>query len=334
MTMDASQFYQLTVADSDAGERLDRYLQTNSPATSRSRFKDLIKQGFVASSDRTITEPNHRVKPGETITVEIPPAQPAIPKGEAITLEVIYEDDQLIVINKPAGLVVHPAAGNWTGTLVNALIAHCGTSLSGIGGVRRPGIVHRLDKDTSGLMVAAKTDQAHNALAEQFASHGRDGRLERTYLALVWGDLKLTKGKVDTLLARKTADRKKMAVVKQNGRQAITHYQVVSRHPVQSDPILNLVRCRLETGRTHQIRVHMAHLGHPVLGDTNYGAGFKASRHRLSGQAQIALDKIGRQALHATSLGFEHPKTRDPLKFEVPIPPDFRHFLEICDADS
>jgi len=322
-----STIHEFTADDLIDGERLDKFLHLSMPETSRSRFKDLIKQGAVTLGDRTITEPKHRVKPGDVIMVKIPPAVSAIPEGENIPLDVIFEDDELIVINKPAGLVVHPAPGHWTGTLVNALIAHCGVSLSGIGGVKRPGIVHRLDKDTSGLIVVAKTDSAHHALAEQFAAHGRDGKLERSYLALVWGKPATRKGVIDTQIARKQIDRQKMAVVKSRGKQAITHFNVITSHPKEGKPIFSLVKCQLETGRTHQIRVHMAHLGHPVLNDGKYGAGFKASARNLPENAQKALAKIGRQALHAAILGFEHPKTGEIMHFETPIPQDFADLI-------
>ncbi len=328
MTEPISTLHEITANDLNDGERLDKFLHLSIPETSRSRLKDLIKQGAVTLGKRTITEPNHRVKPGDVVTVNIPPAMPAIPEGENIPLDVVYEDDELIVINKPAGLVVHPAPGNWTGTLVNALIAHCGDSLSGIGGVKRPGIVHRLDKDTSGLMVVAKTDSAHNALAEQFAAHGRDGKLERTYLALVWGKPALRKGTIETQIARKLTDRKKMAVVKSRGKQAITHYNVISSHPMKGKPVFTLIKCRLETGRTHQIRVHMTHLGHPVLNDETYGAGFKTSARNLPEGAQKSLAKIGRQALHAAILGFEHPKTGEIMHFETPLPQGFADLIE------
>lgn len=330
MTEPIPDFYEITADDLTDGERLDKFLHISLPQTSRSRFKDLIKQGAVTLKGRTITEPKHRIKPGDVITVNIPPAMPAIPEGEDIPLDVVFEDDHLIVINKQAGLVVHPAAGNWTGTLVNALINHCADSLSGIGGVKRPGIVHRLDKDTSGLMVVAKTDMAHNALAAQFAAHGRDGKLERSYLALVWGKPALRKGRIHTLIARKLTDRKKMAVIKSRGKQAITHYNVISSHPAEGKTIFSLVKCRLETGRTHQIRVHMTHLGHPVLNDSTYGAGFITSARNLSEEAQTALAKISRQALHAAVLGFEHPETGEPMHFETPMPPAFEALIKAC----
>jgi 23S rRNA pseudouridine1911/1915/1917 synthase len=258
-----------------------------------------------------------KLKPGQTVTVALPAAAPAAPQPEAMALDVVFEDRDLIVINKPAGLVVHPAAGHASGTLVNALLAHCGDSLSGIGGVKRPGIVHRLDKDTSGLLVVAKTDLSHQGLSEQFQAHGRDGRLERTYLALVWGVPERRQGTVDTGLRRATANRQKITVSNAAGaRQAVTHY---ARTETFGD-VASLLTCNLETGRTHQIRVHMAHIGHPLLGDATYGSGFTSSRHKLSTMAQFALKNLKGQALHAAVLGFEHPRTGRKMRFEAPMP--------------
>ncbi|HEU4518600.1 MAG TPA: RluA family pseudouridine synthase, partial [Microvirga sp.] len=247
---------------------------------------------------------------------------PAEPEAEAIALAVVYEDADLIVIDKPAGLVVHPAAGHESGTLVNALIAHCGESLSGIGGVKRPGIVHRLDKDTSGLLVVAKTDLAHQGLAAQFADHGRTGPLERAYRAVVWGVPARARGTIEAALGRSSHNREKIAVLApERGRFAITRYEV--EEPLSPpDPAASLVRCELETGRTHQIRVHMAHLGHPLLGDALYGSGFRTKANRLSAAQQAALAALGRQALHAAVLGFEHPRSGQALRFESPLPAD------------
>jgi 23S rRNA pseudouridine1911/1915/1917 synthase len=241
----------------------------------------------------------------------------------------VFEDKHLIVINKPAGLVVHPAAGHAGGTLVNALLAHCGDSLSGIGGVKRPGIVHRLDKDTSGLLVIAKTDKAHGALSEQFAAHGRDGRLQRAYLAFVWGDLVRPTGMITTGIGRSTTNRQKQAVsTRSDAREAITHYEVVERF----GGVASLVRCNLETGRTHQIRVHMAHIGHPLLGDGVYGSGFKTSIAKLSDEARVAVNALKGQALHAALLGFEHPVSGKALQFEAGLPADLselHHMLRL-----
>jgi 23S rRNA pseudouridine1911/1915/1917 synthase len=241
----------------------------------------------------------------------------------------------VIVIDKPRGLVVHPAAGNWTGTLVNALIAHCGDSLSGIGGVRRPGIVHRLDKDTTGLMVVAKTDRAHKKLAEQFADHGRSGPLTRGYLAFVWGVPDRPRGSVDAPIDRHAHQRERMAV-RRGGREAITHWDLRERYvpPEAKTPIASMIACRLETGRTHQIRVHMAHIGHPLLGDDTYGPGFKTKAAKLSENAAEALGELRRQALHAYLLGFEHPVTGEHLEFESQLPADLARLRDALRAPN
>jgi 23S rRNA pseudouridine1911/1915/1917 synthase len=263
---------------------------------------------------------------GQIIVVEIPDATPAEPQGEKIPLNIVYEDDQIVVLDKPAGLVVHPGAGNETGTLVNALIAHCGDSLSGIGGVKRPGIVHRLDKDTSGLLVVAKTDAAHRRLSELFADHGRSLPLTREYLALVWGAPDRQCGSVDAPLGRHAIQREKMAVVPQaRGREAVTHWRVLQTFGADREgkPIASLIACELETGRTHQIRVHMAHIGHPLIGDKTYGAGFKTKASQLPEEARTALTTLDRQALHARALGFAHPTTGEELLFQSDPPEDF-----------
>jgi 23S rRNA pseudouridine1911/1915/1917 synthase len=334
MTHHTSETRYLNVLEDHSGERVDRLLSLHFDDISRSRIKDLIKKGQVTASGRTIMEPNYRVKPGDEISLNVPPAEDPLPKPENIPLEVVFEDDSIIVINKPTGLVVHPAAGNWDGTLVNALIAHCGDSLSGIGGVRRPGIVHRLDKETSGLMVVAKTDQAHKALSEQFAAHGRDGRMTRAYEAIVWGSFGRMKGSVDAPLGRKQTNRQKIAVTsEERGRHAITHYQVLETMPLGAQKIVTTrVRCILETGRTHQIRVHMAHIGHPLLGDAAYGAHFSASAFKLNPAGRQALEALKRQALHAVHLGFEHPATSAPMRFDSPLPDDMAELLAACRA--
>ena len=314
----------LEVPAEAGGERIDRFLASRLEDLSRSRIQALIRDGRVRDRRGTIKDPGARVKPGDVLTVELPPARPAEPQAEAIPLNVVWEDDDLIVIDKPAGLVVHPAPGHDKGTLVNALIAHCGPSLSGIGGVMRPGIVHRLDKDTSGLLVVAKTDTAHQGLARQFAAHGRDDRLERAYIAFVWGSFDRPQGTIDAPLGRGTRDRTKIAVLREGqGRRAVTHWRVVEAYPGTDGRIaVSQLRVTLETGRTHQIRVHLAHVGHPLLGDTTYGAGFAASERRLSSEARSALKALNRQALHATLLAFEHPRTGERLRFESPLPPD------------
>jgi 23S rRNA pseudouridine1911/1915/1917 synthase len=315
----------ITVSDAEAGERLDRILSQRFDDVSRARFQRLIAEGYVRVNGETIIEPRHRVKSGWHITAAIPAAADPKPQAEPIRLTVVHEDRHLIVIDKPAGLVVHPSAGHESGTLVNALIAHCGASLSGIGGVRRPGIVHRLDKDTSGLLVVAKTDQAHQALANLFSAHGRDDGLERIYQAIVWGRPRHTQGRISAPIGRSTANRQKMAVTR-DGRPATTHYKTLRTFPQPGDP--TLIECRLETGRTHQIRVHLSHLGHPLLGDPIYGKGFLPSVKRLSSLAQQALENLGRQALHAGVLGFRHPITGRFLRFESPLPPDLKALVE------
>jgi len=313
-------------------ERLDRVLARALPDLSRSRLQDLIRAGRVCVGDAAVLEPSAKTPGGARIVVSLPPAAAAEPAGEAIPLAVVYEDTDLVVIDKPAGLVVHPAAGHETGTLVNALIAHCGGSLSGIGGVRRPGIVHRLDKDTSGLMVAAKNDRAHQSLSAQFADHGRTGALERAYLALAWGAPDRPRGVVDAALDRSAHNREKMAVVAPGrGRHAVTRYAVEESF---GDGLACLLRCELETGRTHQIRVHMTHIGHPLLGDAVYGTGFKTKANRLPARAREALDALGRQALHATVLGFAHPATGSVLRFESPLPADMERLRDALRAGA
>jgi 23S rRNA pseudouridine1911/1915/1917 synthase len=310
------------VTETEAGERLDRVLAARVEGLSRSRLKTLVLDGRVTLSGRTIRDPGHRVNAGDTFVVEVPAPAPAQPAAEPIALAVVYEDADLVVIDKPAGLVVHPAAGNWTGTLVNALIAHCGDSLSGIGGERRPGIVHRLDKDTSGLMVVAKNDSAHQALAAQFADHGRSGPLTRGYLAFAWGVPDRPKGTIDAPLGRHPRARERMAV-RPDGRPAVTHWTVAETYAGRDGtPAASLIACRLETGRTHQIRVHLAHIGHPVLGDGTYGRGFKTKAALLGPAGRAAVARLERQALHAHILGFDHPATGQFLEFHSELPAD------------
>ena len=311
----------INVSGDQAGERLDRVLAGHS-ALSRTRLKALILDGAVTVGARTIRDPGYRVNAGDIVAVEVPEPERPEPEGESIPLNILFEDDEIIVIDKPAGLVVHPAAGHATGTLVNALIAHCGDSLSGIGGVKRPGIVHRLDKDTTGVMVVAKTDLAHQALAAQFADHGRTGPLERAYLAFAWGVSARPKGTIDEPIDRHPMSRVRMAV-RANGRPAITHWHVLEKFKGKDGkPAASLIECRLETGRTHQIRVHLAHAGHPLLGDAAYGTGFKTKSGRLPQAAQDALEGLGRQALHAYLLAIEHPKSGQRLEFRSELPRD------------
>jgi 23S rRNA pseudouridine1911/1915/1917 synthase len=313
---------EMSARSDDTGARLDRFLAGRIPELSRTRLKQLILAGAVRAAGRELDDPGYRVKAGERIHVRVPPPEPAKPAAEAIPLHVIHEDAELVVVDKPAGLVVHPAAGNRTGTLVNALIGHCGDTLSGIGGEKRPGIVHRLDKDTSGLLVVAKTDRAHRGLAAQFADHGRTGKLERAYLALVWGVPQPKQGAVDAPIGRDPKSRVRMAVRK-GGRRAVTHYAVRAIYrDASGKSVASLVECRLETGRTHQIRVHMTRLGHPLIGDAAYGAGFRSKERHLSAKARAAIAALGRQALHAYRLGFSHPATGRFLAFESKLPAD------------
>lgn len=317
----------MVVAD-EAGARLDRVLAAHLADLSRSRLKALILAGEVAVGGRTIRDPSHRVNAGDKIAVAVPPPVPAAPRGEAIPLAIAYEDDDIIVIDKPKGLVVHPAAGHASGTLVNALIAHCGDSLSGVGGVKRPGIVHRLDKDTTGLMVIAKNDHAHRTLAAQFADHGRTGSFERGYLAIVWGVPDRPRGTIDKPIGRHPQARDKMSI-RADGRPAITHWEVRQVYRgVTGEPVASLLACRLETGRTHQIRVHLASIGHPVMGDSVYGAGFKTKAALLPPDARAALAALGRQALHAYLLGLMHPTTYTDWVFGSHLPPDLARLHE------
>ena len=314
--------------EEDAGARLDRFLATRISDLSRSRLKLLLLGKQVLLNGKTIGDPAYRVKPGDQVEVRVPPPEPARPQAEAIPLAIVHEDDDLIVIDKPAGLVVHPAAGNHDGTLVNALIAHCGDSLSGIGGEKRPGIVHRLDKDTSGLLVVAKTDRAHQALSQQFADHGRSGALVRGYLALVWGVPEPRRGVIDAPIMRDPKSRERMAVLP-GGRRAVTRYEIHDRYAGKDGlPVASLVECRLETGRTHQIRVHFTRIGHPLLGDPVYGAGFRTKESQLTPKAAKAFDQLRRQALHAYLLGFVHPVTGKKLTFESRLPPELSRLVE------
>jgi len=316
--------------DSHAGLRLDRFLSDRLPGLSRTRLQALIRQGYVALGRATIEDVKYPVKPGDRFEVSVPSAASSRPRAQRIPLDVVYEDHDLIVIDKPAGLVVHPGAGNADRTLVNALLAHCGKSLSGIGGVARPGIVHRLDKDTSGLLVVAKTDQAHRALAGQFADHGREGALERGYLALVWGVPPRPRGTIDAPIGRHKTSRTKMAVVppSRGGREAVTHYRVLATFGRGAKPVASLLECRLETGRTHQVRVHFASIGAPLIGDPVYGTGFKSKPRKLPQAVQDKLASFKRQALHAATLTFEHPASGTLLEFNSPLPEDFAMIVD------
>lgn len=312
----------ITVGGDEGSARLDRVLAVHCGALSRSRLKALILAGHARVGAATVRDPAYHVAAGETITIAVPPPEPAEPAAEAIPLAIVYEDDDIVVIDKPAGLVVHPAAGHAHGTLVNALIAHCGDSLSGIGGVGRPGIVHRLDKDTTGLMVVAKTDRAHAALTRQFADHGRTGPLRRGYLAFVWGVPGRPRGTIEAPIDRHPHARERMAV-REGGREAITYWETLETFIApDGQPVAALISCTLDTGRTHQIRVHLAHIGHPLMGDTVYGPGFKTKAARLGPKARAALDALGRQALHACLLTLEHPGTGEVMSWQAPLPPD------------
>jgi 23S rRNA pseudouridine1911/1915/1917 synthase len=313
----------LSVSLVEAEKRLDKALAARLPELSRSRLQALIAEGLVTFEGAVISDPSARALPGD-YAVEVPPAAPAEPQAEAIPLTVLFEDEHLIVVDKPPGMAVHPGPGNETGTLVNALLHHCGSSLKGVGGVARPGIVHRIDKDTSGVMVAAKTDAAHQGLSALFAAHD----IDRVYVAMTRGGLWPLRGTIEGAIARSTHDRKKMALVKSGGRHAITHYAVDRVFGSQEKPLAARVACRLETGRTHQIRVHLASKGAPCLGDPVYGSGAPAPAVRA------ALEEAGlhRQALHAQVLGFVHPVTGQTLKFESPLPADMAALDRLLDA--
>jgi 23S rRNA pseudouridine1911/1915/1917 synthase len=328
--------FEVTIPPDGQGLRLDRALAGAVPSLSRSRLQSLIRDGAVACDGSTICDPGRRVKPGERYSIVVPPAEPAVPRPERMALAIVHEDEDVIIVDKPAGLVVHPAAGHESGTLVNALIAHCGDSLSGIGVVRRPGIVHRLDKDTSGLLIVAKTDRAHQSLAAQFQAHGADGRLERRYLALVWGGPMRQHGTIDAPLGRSRTSRIKIAVTRgDDGRRAVTHFEVLERfNGVDGKPVAALLALTLETGRTHQIRVHMAHAGHPVMADPVYATGFQTSASRLGIEARTALARLDRQALHAAFLAVEHPATAKRMAFESPLPADIASLLDGLRVDG
>ncbi len=317
---------------SDAGQRIDQALAARlAPELSRGRIQALLRAGAVRIDGRPVTEPKAKTPAAGIVRIDMPAPEDPAPKPQAIPLTILFEDDEIIVVDKPAGLVVHPGAGVPDGTLVNALIHHCGDSLSGIGGVRRPGIVHRLDKDTSGIMVVAKTDHAHRTLSEAFAEHGRDGALQRAYAALCWGEPNRTRGTIDAPLGRAASDRTRRAVVgegRADARHALTHYTVERRFGAHSGgpAAAALVECRLETGRTHQIRVHMAHIGHPLIGDAAYGAAFATKANKLPDSLRAVVQSFGRQALHARHLAFRHPERANLC----PSPPIRRRTWQRC----
>ncbi|MCH8092696.1 MAG: RluA family pseudouridine synthase [Proteobacteria bacterium] len=304
----------VTAGEAEAGGRLDKVLAGLVSNLSRTRIKALIGEGRISADNETIMDPSYRVKPGQTFAIIVPESRPAAPEPQPIDLDIVFEDEDVLVIDKPAGLVVHPAPGNPDRTLVNALIAHCGETLSGIGGVRRPGIVHRLDKDTSGLMVVAKNDAAHASLAAQFA--GRT--ITRAYRAVVWGVPSPRRGEIAGNIARSPRNRKKMAVVRRGGKVALTRYRVLK--PLGS--AASLIECRLATGRTHQIRVHLAWKGYPIVGDPTYSSNRRARIRSLGPGAARAVAALGRQALHAHLIGFTHPATAERLEFESSLPRD------------
>jgi 23S rRNA pseudouridine1911/1915/1917 synthase len=302
-------------------ERLDRALARLLPDLSRSRLKALIEQGCVSTGGQPVREPSTKVKAGQIFAIIVPDPEPASPAAQAMSLVVLYEDQDLIVLDKPAGLVVHPAPGNLDLTLVNALLAHCGDSLSGIGGVLRPGIVHRLDKDTSGVLVAAKSARAHAGLTAQFAAR----TVERSYRAVVWGAPNPAAGEIDAPIGRSPANRKKMAVVGSGrGKTAITRYRTLARY---AGGAASLLDCRLATGRTHQIRVHLTHIGHALIGDAVYGRG-----PRRAAPVVAAAAGMSRQALHAASLGFQHPVSGAALRFASAPPEDMRDLIASLEA--
>ncbi|WDI32520.1 RluA family pseudouridine synthase [Hyphococcus flavus] len=337
--------YSFTPGAEDIGARIDKWLSDRIEALTRSRLKALIEEGALSRDGDVFTDPSWKLREGENYTLTPPPVADPEPLGEAISLDVVYEDADLIVINKPAGMVVHPASGNWTGTLVNALIHHCGESLSGVGGVARPGIVHRIDKDTSGLLVVAKNDVAHQGLGAAFSAHD----IDRVYEAVAVGAPRPGFGTIDAALARATGDRKKMAVVneqahndldaspsRRGARHAITHYKVLeafgrTRAKLKGDALACLLECRLETGRTHQIRVHLSSIGHPLIGDQTYGRGPGLGGLKPGDEAAdkslAILNKFRRQALHAKVLGFAHPITGEALRFKRDAPADFQTLL-------
>ena len=325
----SKQIHEFIVTQEEAGERLDKFLRAHLPELSRSRIKVLTDSGEVTLNGARQPDVSYKVKTGDKIRLVEPEVRESKLTPEDIPLDVIHEDDDLIIINKPAGMTVHPAAGNYEHTLVHALLSHCRGELSGIGGVARPGIVHRIDKETSGLLVVAKHDAAHAALSAQLASRA----LKRTYLAIVWGVPVPSKGTIEGNIGRSTSNRKKMAVLKTGGKTAVTHYQVKEQFFLAGGekPVASLVECRLETGRTHQIRVHFTHKGHALLGDPVYGGGMRIATAKMSPEGVELVEKIKkfkRQALHAAALELVHPTKNQPLSVEAPLPEDMEGLIE------
>jgi 23S rRNA pseudouridine1911/1915/1917 synthase len=324
--MSDPRIYSFIVDEEESGERLDSWLAGRIPELSRSRIQKALKEGEVLIGGLPAGKPSRKVRVGESVDLRFSPPKPVEVVPEDIPLDIVYEDEGLIVVNKEAGMVVHPAPGNETGTMVNALLAHCG-DLSGIGGYLRPGIVHRLDARTTGLLVVAKSDEVHIALSRQLMER----TVRRVYRALVWGAMPLEEGEINAPVGRSRSDRKKMAVVREGGKDAVTYYSVVDTFPP-----LQYIKLKLGTGRTHQIRVHLTHIGHPVLGDPDYG-GRKFRKGNLpkeeADRGAKALSLIGRQALHAGELSFFHPLLEKEMTFEAPLPEDFRAVLEMCAGD-
>ncbi|KLN62081.1 pseudouridine synthase [Kiloniella spongiae] len=315
-----TQIYNLIVIDAEKKQRLDRFLVQHLPDLSRSRLQALIIEKCLTIDKAVIETPNYRLKPGQQVSLTVPSAVDPEPIAQDIPLDIVYEDPYLLIVNKPSGMVVHPAPGNSDGTLVNALLYHCGDDFKGIGGVKRPGIVHRIDKDTSGLMVVAKTDECHQGLVKLFATHD----IERSYNAIVWGFPKPSASQIQGNIGRSPKNRKKMAVVPAGGKRAVTHYKTLE---IFSDGAASLIECRLETGRTHQIRVHMTHIGHPLLGDPLYGSQSQGRIKNLPAEAQSLMKDFQRQALHAKTLGFSHPITRENLSFSSELSRDLKDLI-------
>jgi 23S rRNA pseudouridine1911/1915/1917 synthase len=312
-------FFLDEITESEKNIRLDKFLAQKLPEISRSQIQRLIEAGNVLNEDVIISDNSYKTAIGDTYQIIIPPAQDALPKAENIPLDVIYEDNDLIVINKPAGMTVHPAPGAYNGTLVNALLFHCKDNLSGIGGVKRPGIVHRIDKETSGLLVVAKNDKAHQGLSEQFAEHS----IERTYWAIVYGVPQELSGRIEGNIARSNTDRKKMTIAQERGKPAITNYKTLKIFKMAA----SLIQCNLETGRTHQIRVHMSSLGHSLVGDKVYVKNKKSSV-LLPSDIKKYVNEFPRQALHAKSLGFIHPCTKEYMHFDSELPSDLHSLVD------
>jgi 23S rRNA pseudouridine1911/1915/1917 synthase len=329
----------LIVPHEAAGKRVDLFISANAPDDiSRARVQALVRKGLVTINGERPRGTSTKIAVGDVVRYAMPEPEDAIPQPEDIPLEILFEDDDLIVINKPSGMVVHPAPGNWSGTLVNALLHHCKGELSGIGGVKRPGIVHRLDKDTSGVIVVAKSYRTHVDLQEQFADHGRTGPLKRSYQALVWGVPPRMKGTIDTHVGRHPTIRLRRAVIeadRPDAKFARTHYEVLQRvedHEKPGEALVSLVECTLETGRTHQIRVHMTHIGNPLLGDQEYGKQYFSRIKRLPDAAQEMMQGFKRQALHARTLGFRHPVTGETVSFTAEPPAEMTDLLKAITA--